>query len=258
MRLQGKTALITGAGSGIGQATATLFAAEGARVAVTDLDGGQADAVATRIREECGECFARVLDVRVEADWAAAIAELTDRWGGLNVLVANAGVSFARPIWEMSLEEWRSVHAVNLDGVFLGTKHAIRAMKAQGRGGSIVIVSSASGVKASAGASAYCSSKAGVRQFAKAVALECAPDGIRVNTVVPAGVVTAMWERMPFFDELRRERGDAAAWQSLAASTPLARFARPAEIAAGILFLSSDDASYMTGSDLVIDGGYTA
>ncbi len=258
MRLRGKTALITGAGSGIGQATAALFGTEGARVAVTDLDGARAEAVAEGIRARGGESIARTLDVRLEADWTAAIAEVVERWGGLDVLVASAGISFAKPIQDMSLEEWRHVQSVNLDGAFLATKHAVRAMRERGRGGSIVIVSSASGIKASAGASAYCASKAAVRQLARAVALECAGDGIRVNTVAPAGVVTPMWEGMPFFQELARERGKAGAWQSLAAGTPLRRFADPDEIAAGILFLASDESSYVTGTDLVIDGGYTA
>ncbi len=258
MRLQGKTALITGAASGIGRATALLFAAEGARVAVTDLNGAQLDALVAEIRDRGGDCCARVLDVRQETAWAAAIAEVLERWGGQDLLVANAGVSFARPIWEMSLEEWRAVHAVNLDGVFLGTKHAVGAMRQAGRGGSIVIVSSASGLRASPGASAYCSSKAAVRHFARAVAAECAGDRIRVNTVVPGGVMTPLWEQMPFFQELKRQRGEAGAWESLAAGTPLGRLASAQEIAAGILFLSSDDAAYVTGTDLVIDGGYTA
>ncbi len=257
MRLAGKTALITGGGSGIGRATAVRFAAEGAQVIVTDLDGDRAEAVAREIRERGGESRARVLDVRAEADWVAAIAELA-AGGGLDLLVASAGISFARPIEEMSLEEWRAVHAVNLDGAFLGTKHAVRAMKERGRGGNIVLVSSASGIKASAGASAYCSSKAAVCQLARAVALECAGDRIRVNAVAPAGVVTPLWEQMPFFQELERERGEAGAWQALAAGTPLGRFATAEEIAAGILFLSSDEASYVTGTTLVIDGGYTA
>lgn len=259
MRLRDRAVLITGAGSGIGMAAALRLGAEGARVAVTDLDGTRAEEVAGLVREQGVESISRALDVRVERHWEAAISEIVQRWGGLDVLVANAGVSFAKPVWEMSLEEWRDVHAVNLDGVFLGTKHAIRAMRERGRGGSIVVVSSASGLKASGGASAYCSSKSGVRLFAKAVALECAAEGIRVNTVVPAGVVTPMWESMPFFEDLKREQGgEEGAWRALAAGTPLGRFAQPDEIAAGIVYLSSEEASYVTGTDLVIDGGFTA
>jgi 3(or 17)beta-hydroxysteroid dehydrogenase len=258
MRLQGKSTLITGAGSGIGEATAKVFVAEGARVAVTDVDGERAATVAARLREAGGDATYHALDVRVEEAWEEAISEVVGRWGRLDVLVASAGISFAKPVWEMSLEEWRSVHSVNLDGAFLGVKHAVRAMKEQGRGGSIVLVGSASALKASGGAAAYCSSKAGLRLLAKAVAVECAADGIRVNTVVPAGVVTPMWDGMPFFEALKREHGEAGAWEAIATGTPLGRLADPAEIAAGILFLSSDEAAYVTGTDLVLDGGYTA
>lgn len=258
MRLAGRAALVSGAGSGIGRATAELFAAEGARVAVTDLDGGKAEAVATSIRDGGGEAFARVLDVRQEAHWEAAIAEVADCWGGLDVLVASAGISHAKPVDGMSLEEWRHVLSVNLDGAFLGTKHAVRAMRAGGRAGSIVLVSSASGVKASAGASAYGASKAALQHFAKSVAVECAGDGIRVNTVVPAGVVTPLWEGMEFFQALKRERGEAGAWEALAEGTPLGRLADADEVAAAILFLASDAAAYITGTDLRVDGGYTA
>lgn len=259
MRLAGKNALITGAASGIGRATALRFAREGARVAVTDVNGREVEAVAALIEAGDGSARAQVLDVRVEADWERAIADVASRWGGLDVMVANAGISFARPVAEMTLEEWRDVHAVNLDGVFLGTKHTVRAMRQEGRGGSIVIVSSASGVKASAGASAYCSSKAGVRLFAKTVALECAGQGIRVNTVVPGPVRTPMWEDMEFFQDLVQARGGVeAAWQALEHDSLLGRFATPEEIAAGILYLSSEEASYVTGTELVIDGGHTA
>lgn len=259
MRLAGKNALITGAASGIGRATALLFAQEGARVAVTDISGSEAEAVAARIRDGDGSARAQVLDVRIEADWERAIADVGKRWGGLDVMVANAGISFARPVAEMTLEEWRDVHAVNLDGVFLGTKHAVRAMRQGERGGSIVIVSSASGLKASPGASAYCSSKAAVRLFAKTAALECAGDGIRVNTVHPGGVRTPIWRKMDFFQDLVREHGgEEKAWDALERDIPLGRFATPQEIAAGIVYLSSDEASYVTGSELVIDGGYTA
>lgn len=258
-RLAAKNALITGAASGIGRATALVFAREGARVAVTDISGSEAEAVAARIRDDDGSARAQVLDVRIEADWERAIADVGRRWGGLDILVANAGISLRRPVADMTLDEWRDVHAVNLEGVFLGTKHSVRAMREGERGGCIVIVSSVSGLKASPGASAYCSSKAGLRLFAKTVALECAGDGIRVNTVHPGGVKTPIWREMDFFQDLvRKHGGEEEAWQALEGEVPLGRFATPQEIAAGIAYLSSDEASYVTGSELVIDGGYTA
>jgi 3(or 17)beta-hydroxysteroid dehydrogenase len=199
------------------------------------------------------------LDVTDEGSWTEAVAVASNRWGRFDVLVANAGISVARPISEMTLDEWRRVMAINVDGVFLGTKHAVSAMRRYGHGGSIVIVSSASGVKAAPGASAYAASKAAVRLFAKSVALEVAADGIRVNTVLPAGVQTPMWKSTPFWEQLVGEHeGEAGAWQALAASTPLKRFAQPVEVAQAILFLTSDAASYMTGSELLVDGGFTA
>ena len=241
-RLEGKTALVTGAASGIGRATAELFSAEGAMVAATDI-------VLT------GDAH---LDVTVEQDWERVIGSLPR----LDVLVANAGISFACPVTEMTLGDWRRVMAVNLDGVFLGVKHALRAMRRQGGAGSIVIVSSASGIKASPGASAYCASKAALRLFAKSVALECADAGelIRVNSIHPAGVVTPMWTSMPFWDDLVKRYGsEEGAWKSMGAGVPgLKRMALPEEIARGILYLASDESSPATGSELVIDGGYTA
>jgi len=258
MRLADKRALITGAGSGIGRATAILFAREGARVAVSDLDEAAAGDVAAEIEEAGGIARPYGLDVCDETLWERVVGAVVEDWGGLDILVANAGISFAKPVAEMTLEEWRRVHAVNLDGAFLGTRHAIMAMRAAGRGGSIVIVSSASGLKASAGASAYVSSKAALRMFAKTAALECATDGIRVNSVHPAGVKTPMWESMDFFQELKAAHGEAGAWDELARSTPMGRFASAEEVAAGVLYLSSDESSYVTGTELVIDGGYTA
>jgi 3(or 17)beta-hydroxysteroid dehydrogenase len=259
MKLKDRTALISGAGSGVGRATALRLAAEGARVAVTDIDGARADAVTRELRDVGCDAFARVLDVCSEAHWEAAVDEVVRRWGGLDMLVACAGISFAAPVHEMSLDDWRRVHGVNLDGAFLATKHAVRAMRDGGAGGSIVLVGSASGVKASAGASAYCSSKAALRMLARAAALECAADGIRVNTVMPAGVTTPMWRDMPFFQQLVEEHGgEEGAWTALGTGTPMGRFADADEIAASIFYLVSDDASYVTGTDLVIDGGYTA
>jgi len=258
MRLENKRALVTGAGSGIGRATALLFAREGARVAVSDIDKEAAREVAAEIGSAGGSASSYHLDVRDETIWERVITGAVEDWGELDILIAHAGISFAKPVVDMTLEEWRHVHAVNLDGAFLGTKHAIRAMRTGGRGGSIVMVSSATGLKASAGASAYASSKAALRMFARTVALECAADGIRVNTVLPAGVKTPLWESMTFFRDLQAAHGEAGAWEALSRTTPMGRFASAEEIAAGILYLSSDESSYVTGTDLVIDGGYTA
>jgi 3(or 17)beta-hydroxysteroid dehydrogenase len=243
-RLAGKTALITGGASGIGRATAELFAREGAAVWVTDRDGAGAAAVA----ESCGGRSA-VLDVTREEDWVRCLESLE-----LDVLVANAGISHASPLAETSLDDWRRVMAVNLDGVFLGVKHGIRAMK--GRRGSIVIVSSASGLKAAPGAAAYCASKAALRLLSKCAALECqqAGDTIRVNTIHPAGVVTPMWQAMPFFQELAAKHGEEEAWRMVGAD----KFSTPLQVAQAILFFASDESPTVTGAELAIDSGFTA
>jgi NAD(P)-dependent dehydrogenase (short-subunit alcohol dehydrogenase family) len=259
-RVCGKVALVTGAASGIGRAAALLLAREGARVFVTDVEEAGAERVAAEVRQAQGQAHALALDVKVEQDWQKAVGQVLGMWGKLDVAVNNAGLAVSRPLGETTLSEWRRVLAVNLDGVFLGTKYAVLAMR-QGKGGSIINVGSASGVRASAGAAAYCASKGGVRLFSRAVALECAQrgDGIRVNTIIPAGVRTGLWERMDFWPGLVAEAGSPeAAWQALARSTPLGRFAEPDEIAQGILYLASDESSYMTGAELVLDGGYTA
>jgi NAD(P)-dependent dehydrogenase (short-subunit alcohol dehydrogenase family) len=259
-RVAGKVAIVTGAASGIGRATAVLLAQEGAKVAVTDRDEAGAKKVAAGIAAAGGEALPLALDVTSEPAWEAAVAAVLGAWSRLDIAVNNAGVSATSPVTETTLDQWRRVMSVNLDGVFLGTKHAVLAMR-RGKGGSIVNVASASGVKASAGASAYCASKAAVIQFTKTVALECARhgDNVRVNAVLPAGVTTAMWEGMEFWPGLVAEQGGVeSAWQALAQSTPLRRFARPEEIAQGILFLAAEESAYMTGAGLVLDGGYTA
>jgi 3(or 17)beta-hydroxysteroid dehydrogenase len=200
------------------------------------------------------------LDVTSEESWQQAIDLVLERHGRLDVLVNSAGISFARPFAEMSLEEWRRVMAVNLEGVFLGTKHAALAMRRHGVKGSIVHVSSASGIKASPGATAYCASKAAVNMFSRTAAKECAEqgDGIRVNTICPAGVRTPMWTSMPFFRDLVEKTGsEDGAFRALAQSALHGRFAEPEEIAQAILYLASDESLYVTGAELVIDGGYT-
>ena len=255
-----KVALVTGAASGIGRATALLLAQEGASVAVTDIDPPGAKDAAEEIASQGGQAAWWALDVTSEQSWEKVTEQVLERWGRLEIAVNNTGISLAKPVTEMSLAAWRQVIAVNLDGVFLGTQTAVRAMR-KGKGGSIINVSSASGIRALTGASAYCASKAAVRLFSKAVALECAQGGytIRVNRVLPGGVITPMWEKQEWWPSFVAEHGGTqAAWAHLAESALLKRLAEPKEIARAVLYLASDDASYVTGADLVIDGGYTA
>jgi NAD(P)-dependent dehydrogenase (short-subunit alcohol dehydrogenase family) len=259
-RLKGKRALITGAASGIGRATALLLAREGARVAVTDLDEAGAQRVAEEIRAVGGEALALTLDVTDEAAWEAIMQAVTEAWGGLEILVPNAGIPLGKPVTETSLAEWRRVMAVNVDGVFLAVKHALPLMR-RGGGGSIVILSSAAGLKGMPNASAYCTSKGAVRLFAKSVALECAAqgDGVRVNSVHPGGVETPIWEKSGMWEPLLRRHGSAeAVWEALGQSVPLKRFGTADEIAHAVLYLASDEAAYITGTELVIDGGFSA
>lgn len=259
-RVTGKVAWVTGAGSGIGRATAIVLGQEGARVAVTDIDGEKAAKTASELHEQGYPTLSFQLDVTDENQWQKGIELVLAEWGQLDILVNNAGISVAQSITDMNLAQWRQVMAVNLDGVFLGTKYGIIAMK-QGKGGSIINVSSASGFKASPGASAYSTSKAGVRLFSKCAALEASQTEprIRVNTVLPGGVMTPMWSSMEGWENWKEQAGtEAELWNKLAEDTPLKRFAKPEEIALAILYLASDESQFVTGAELVIDGGFTA
>jgi len=250
-RLQGKTCLITGAARGIGRAIATRFREEGAEVIVTDIDetGGTATA------KEIGARFIR-LDVSQEADWT----RLSDLVPAIDVLVNNAGITgfeaglVPHDPEHASLEDWRAVHRVNLDGTFLGCRYAIAAMKTQGRG-SIINISSRSGLVGIPGAAAYASSKAAIRNHTKSVALYCAQQGwqIRCNSIHPGAILTPMWEAM-LGDGPDRDARAAA----LVADTPLKRFGTVEEVAAVALLLASDEVAYMTGAELNIDGGLLA
>jgi NAD(P)-dependent dehydrogenase (short-subunit alcohol dehydrogenase family) len=258
-RVADKIALVTGAASGIGRATASLLASEGAKVVVTDVADKMAQEVTEQIGRDGGKAVFIPLDVSDESAWQNVIDRILHDFAGLDIAVNNAGIASSRPITEMTLAEWRRVMQVNLDGVFLGTKYAIQLMKA-GKGGSIINVASASGIKASAGASAYCASKAAVRLFSKTVALECLAAGlkIRVNIVSPGGVRTPIWEKMDFWPGLVAEHGsEEAAWKALAGSSSDGFFS-PDDIASAILFLAADESSYMNATELVIDRGYTA
>ena len=248
-RIGGKTALVTGAASGIGAAIAAELSCEGASVFVTDLNEAAGTAVAADLT---GGRFLRH-DVTNEEDWREVIAAVEGSHDGLDILVNNAGVMPAlKTIEETDYHEWRRVMAVNMDGVFLGVKHGIGAMKA--RGGAIVNISSIMGLVGEAVVGAYSASKGGVRLFTKSAAVECAHLGypIRINSVHPGYIDGGMFGAMAdtFGVEGLRER--------FAGKTPMRRLGKPEEIAKGVLFLVSDDSSFSTGSELVLDGGYTA
>jgi 3(or 17)beta-hydroxysteroid dehydrogenase len=242
--VQAKAALVTGGASGIGRATAARLADAGLRVVVTDVDPAGRQVVA----DIAGAVFVEH-DVTDESSWERAIATVLDVHGRLDVVVNNAGIPYVRAVTDTTLADWRAVMAVNLDGVFLGTKHGVRAMRRHGDGGSIVNVSSAAGLVGSPLSSAYCASKGAVRLFTKAVALECAPEAIRVNSVHPGAVRTPIWAKVGISPELQVAVG---------AASPLGRMAEPEEVADAIVYLASDASRYITGSELVIDGGFTA
>lgn len=248
-QFSGKVALVTGAASGIGLATARLLADQGvARLIATDwLSDGLAplDELACDVVKLAGD----VADAQL---WHEAADTLNE----LDLAVINAGVSGSGAITSLDFREWRRVLKTNLDGAFLSLKAAMLAMK--GRGGSIVMTASATGLKAEVGTAAYGASKAGLLQLMRVAAKEGAADHIRVNAIAPAGVETAMWRSMPFFRAFAEEKGgDQAAFAEMAAAgSPLGRFATADEIAAQIAFLLSDAAATITGATLTSDGGY--
>ena len=239
-RLEGKVALVTGGGSGIGRAAARRFVAEGARVVVGDLDEGRLAALA----DELGEAVAvQPGDVRVEADVEALAALAVERFGGLDIAFANAGIGAIQRVVDADVDLWKQVLDVNLTGPFLTVKHAARRME---QGGSIVITASLNAVQPGIGMGAYCSSKAGVAMLAQVAALELGPAGIRVNAVGPGLVRTGLTEGafgLPGIVEGYEE------------NTPLGRHAQPEEIAGLVAWLASDEASYVSGSLYLIDGG---
>jgi NAD(P)-dependent dehydrogenase (short-subunit alcohol dehydrogenase family) len=241
--------LITGAASGIGAATATLLAGSGARkLILVDLDEDRLRDFAFSL-----PCERQLIVGDVADDQLWTEADLT----GLTHAVANAGIGAGGPILECSFADWRRVISVNLDGVFLTLQAAMRAM--QGSGGAIVLTASVAGIKAEPGIAAYGSSKAAVIHLARIAAKEGAASGIRVNAIAPGGVETPIWNKVPFFEQMVQSMGsEQAAFDAMgAAASPMARFARPEEIAAQIAFLLSESAAFVTGTCLVADGGYS-
>jgi NAD(P)-dependent dehydrogenase (short-subunit alcohol dehydrogenase family) len=260
-RVKGKIALVTGAASGIGEATALTFAAHGAAVFCADLNLEGANKTAQTIQAAGGSAWPCRLDVTSERAWEEVMEQVLGDGQRLNIVVNSAGIAHAAPVTELCLDDWRRVMAVNVEGVVLGSKHAIRVMRQGGWPGSIINVSSISGMKAQPGASAYCTSKAAIIMFSKVAAVECVKNGdqIRINTISPSGVKTPMWKTMPFFQEIMaREGGEEAAFAAMLRESPRGRWALPEEIAMGILYLASDESLFVTGSNLVIDNGDTA
>jgi NAD(P)-dependent dehydrogenase (short-subunit alcohol dehydrogenase family) len=264
-RLDGKVALVTGASRGIGASCAKLLAQAGAKVLATDVLEKEGRVVVEGIRQSGHEAAFEILDVASEKSWEAGVKAALERFGGLDVLVNNAGIEIVKPILETSFGDWRNLHSVNLDGVFLGMKSAVGAMMpggAAGRGGSIVNMSSIAGLIGFPFMSAYCSSKGAVRNLSKAVAVECAKMGygIRVNSVHPGFIgTTRMAER--FFAsvaDLLFEGNREKAVEYCKGLTPAGHIGNPVDIAAAVLFLSSDASGFITGTELTVDGGFTA
>ena len=248
MRLENKVALISGGARGMGAVEAKLFSVEGAKVVIGDVLEEEGRRTEAEINEAGGECLFVPLDVTSESAWQAAVEAAVRRFGKLDILVNNAGIYRTERVEEVSGELWDQVMGINAKGVFLGTKHAIPEMRNAG-GGSIINISSVAGLVGNHISAAYSASKGAVRRFTKSPAIQYASDGIRANSVHPGTIVTPMTEGFLADSTMRQDRMDR---------TPLKRLGRPEDVAYGALYLASDEASFVTGSELVIDGGRTA
>lgn len=256
-QLEGRVALVTGGARGIGAAACASLAEAGANVVVSDIRDGAETAAAT------GGAYFRH-DVGDEADWAAAIAFAEKTFGGLDILVNNAGIFFSKPIVETTLEEFQRMQRINVEGVFLGMKHAIPAIAARAQkwdgGGAIVNISSIAGLVGGSSSIAYTASKGAVRLMTKAAAIECATLklNIRVNSVHPGVIETPMSAEVMGDPEVAAREGPTDARKRLIKFHPVGRIGRPLDIANAITFLASDAAAFMTGAEMVVDGGITA
>jgi 3(or 17)beta-hydroxysteroid dehydrogenase len=252
-RVRGKTAIITGAASGLGEGCALLLAKEGAAIVVADINESKGQDVVEKIHQEGGKALFVKLDVSKETDWENAIKKTLSGFQKLDVLVNNAGIQYVKEVEDTPLEDWRRFMSICLDGVFLGTKHAIRAMRETG-GGSIINISSVVGIVGTVdNTSAYCAAKGGIRAFTKAAALECSKAGrnynIRVNSVHPGAMETPMLAGM-LHDKTIRE--------TLENAHPIGILGKPIDVAYGVLYLASDESRMVTGAEMVIDGGWLA
>lgn len=247
-RLEGRVALVTGAASGIGKATAKRLADEGAAVLVTDIQVEAGEATVAELREAGARAAFAKHDVTSEADWATVVAKAVEEFGSLDILVNNAGMGDIKPIEETTVEDWQRTIDIDQLGVFLGMKVAAEALKKTGHG-SVINVSSIFGTSGGFGVSpAYHAAKGAVRTLTKNVALHWATEGVRVNSIHPGFIAT------PILEQSR----NTPIWDGMIDLTPMGRLGKPEEIAAGVAFLASDDASFVTGLELYVDGGYLA
>jgi NAD(P)-dependent dehydrogenase (short-subunit alcohol dehydrogenase family) len=258
-RVEGKIALITGGAQGLGEAAARMLVREGAYVAVTDVNIGGAEQVAAALNQmRAGSAIAIAHDVAQEADWRRAVEQVERTFGGLHILVNNAGISLVKDLEDITIEEWRRVHAIDLDGVFLGCKVSVglmaKTVAASKLGGSIVNISSISGIIAGHNMAAYNSAKAAVRHLSKSVALYCARKGygIRSNSVHPVFIAT------PILDHHVQRHGKDEAYAKLGRQVPLGHIGEPDDVAYAVLYLASDESKFMTGAELKVDGGISA
>ncbi|MEE3250078.1 MAG: glucose 1-dehydrogenase [Chloroflexota bacterium] len=249
MRLENKVAFVSGGARGMGAAEARLFAREGAKVVIGDVLDDEGRQTEAAINEFGGECLYVHLDVTSEESWGSAVAETVNRFGKLDILVNNAGVVSRVPLEDLNVDEWDRVMDINSKGVFLGTKAAIPEMRRSG-GGSIVNISSISGIAGQSYVSAvYNASKGAVRIFTKSTAIQYAAEGIRANSIHPGPIDTPM---------TAFRQGDPQAVADSIGRIPLGRNGVPDDVAYGVLYLASDESSFVTGSELVIDGGFIA
>jgi NAD(P)-dependent dehydrogenase (short-subunit alcohol dehydrogenase family) len=248
MRLQNKVALISGGAKGMGAVEAKIFAKEGAKVVIGDVLETEGKQIEAEINETGGECLFVPLDVTDENQWNEAVAATLGRFGKLDILINNAGIFRTGRVEETSSAEWDQVMDINAKGVFLGAKAAIPAMREAG-GGSIINLSSVAGLVGAAYSTAYSASKGAVRLFTKSTAIQYATDGVRCNSIHPGVIQTDMTKEAIADSQFKAQRLDP---------TPLARLGQPEDVAYGALYLASDESSFVTGSELVIDGGWTA
>ena len=247
-RLEGRVALVTGAASGIGLATAERLASEGATVVVSDVQDEPGEKAAAELRADGGDALYVHLDVTDEDGWRAAVERVLADRGRLDVLVNNAGLGDLAPIEETTLADWERTIAIDQTGVFLGMKACAEALKASGHG-SVINISSIFGTSGGFGTSpAYHAAKGAVRTLTKNIALRWATEGVRVNSVHPGFI------RTPILDQAK----GTEVWEAMTATTPMGRLGEPDEIAAAVAYLASDDASFVTGLELYVDGGYIA